>query len=168
MRRIASTTTRTLNNIKTVAVTELNKNHGSLPVAENAWWADLVGHKRFLPEKPPHGQHYERWYYADGDGDARNALYAETAHDTKGAAQTFYSKLPTAWHNSTWTADRAIHWLDNYTGDKPFCSWVSLPDLHHPFDCPLPWSLLHDPATIDLPPHRQRDFDDRPRWHEAV
>ncbi|MEM8802752.1 MAG: sulfatase-like hydrolase/transferase, partial [Pseudomonadota bacterium] len=26
----------------------------------------LVGHNWFLPEKPPYGQHYERWFYADG------------------------------------------------------------------------------------------------------
>jgi len=128
----------------------------------------LVGHNWFLPEKPPAGQHYERWYYADGNGDERNALYAENAHDTKGAAQTFHSKLPAAWHNSTWTADQAISWFNNYADDDPFCSWISFPDPHHPFDCPLPWSVLHDPATVDLPPHRVRDFSDRPWWHEAV
>jgi len=35
----------------------------------------------------------------------------ENADDTKGAAQTWHSKLPVEWHNSTWTADRAINWL---------------------------------------------------------
>ena len=29
----------------------------------------LVGHNWFLPEKPPAGQHYEKWFYADGKGD---------------------------------------------------------------------------------------------------
>ena len=128
----------------------------------------LVGHNWFLPEKPPAGQHYERWYHAGGDGDERNALYQENARDTRNAAQTFHSKLPTAWHNSSWTADQAIHWLNTRDEDQPFCTWVSFPDPHHPFDCPLPWSLLHDPASIDLPPHRSRDFENRPWWHEAV
>lgn len=128
----------------------------------------LVGHNWFLPEKPPAGQHYERWFYADGKGDERNKLYAENAHDTKGAAQTWHSKLPVEWHNTTWTADRAIAWLSSAPSDQPFCTWVSFPDPHHPFDCPLPWSKLHDPEDVDLPKHRERDFNNRPWWHEAV
>ena len=79
--------------------------------------------------------------------------------DTKGAAQTWHSRLPVAWHNSTWTADRAIEWLKNADRDDPFCAWVSFPDPHHPFDCPEPWSWLHDPATVDLPRHRTRHFE---------
>lgn len=128
----------------------------------------LVGHNWFLPEKPPAGQHYERWFYADGRGDEKNALYRENAGDTKGAAQTWHSKLPVAWHNSTWTADRAIEWLKHGRGDRPFCTWVSFPDPHHPFDAPEPWSRLHDPAEVDLPRDRTRDFANRPWWHEAA
>lgn len=129
----------------------------------------LVGHNWFLPEKPPHGQHYERWFYADGRGDEKNKLYQENAGDTRGAAQTWHSKLPTAWHNTTWTADRAIEWLKHgRDADQPFCTWVSFPDPHHPFDAPEPWSRLHDPDEVELPENRTRDFEGRPWWHEAV
>ncbi len=128
----------------------------------------LVGHNWFLPEKPPRGHHYERWFYADGRGDEKNAHYRENAGDTGNAAQTWHSRLPVAWHNSTWTANRAIEWLKHANHDAPFCAWVSFPDPHHPFDCPEPWSRLHDPAKVDLPRHRVRDFRRRPWWHEAV
>ncbi len=128
----------------------------------------LVGHNWFLPEKPPAGQHYERWFYADGRGDVKNALYGENAGDTKGAAQTWHSKLPAAWHNSTWTADRAIDWIKHKRGADPFCAWVSFPDPHHPFDAPEPWSRLHDPASVDLPQNRTLSFEGKPWWHEAV
>ena len=128
----------------------------------------LVGHNWFLPEKPPRGQHYERWFHADGRGDEKNALYRASAGDTKGAAQTWHSMLPPAWHNSTWTADRAIEWLRHGRGSDPFCTWVSFPDPHHPFDAPEPWSRLHDPAEVDLPENRTRSFEGRPWWHEAV
>lgn len=127
----------------------------------------LVGHNWFLPQKPPAGQHYERWFFADGKGDEKNALYRENAGDTKEAAQTWHSKLPVEWHNSTWTADRAIDFL-KCNQDAPFCAWVSFPDPHHPFDAPEPWSRLHDPAEVDLPKHRTRDFTGKPSWHEAV
>ncbi len=129
----------------------------------------LVGHNWWAPEKPPGGQHYERWFHADGRGDEKIRAMWENAGDTKDAAQTWHSKLPPAWHNSTWTADRAIDWLKSpERGDAPFCAWVSFPDPHHPFDAPEPWSRLHDPAEVDLPENRIRDFGDRPWWHEAV
>ncbi|MEM7188693.1 MAG: sulfatase-like hydrolase/transferase [Pseudomonadota bacterium] len=127
----------------------------------------LVGHNWFPPEKPPAGQHYERWFHADGHGVAKIEAYWENAGDTKGAAQTWHSKLPLAWHNSPWTADRAIDWITQ-DRDRPFCTWVSFPDPHHPFDCPEPWSRLHDPAEVDLPKHRERTFEGRPWWHEEV
>lgn len=129
----------------------------------------LLGHNFFLPVKPPQGQHYERWFYADGHGDEKNRLYALNGGDTKGAAQTNHSQLPVAWHNSTWTADRAIDWLKKpERQNDPFCAWVSFPDPHHPFDCPEPWSHLHKPEDVELPEHRVRDLERRPWWHRAA
>ncbi len=127
----------------------------------------LVGHNWFPPEQPPRGQHYERWFHADGKGAEKLKAYWANAGDTKEAAQTWHSQLPVAWHNSTWTADRAIDWLKQ-DHDQPFCTWISFPDPHHPFDCPEPWSRLHDPAEVDLPKHRERTFQGRPWWHEKV
>ncbi|MEM9852066.1 MAG: sulfatase-like hydrolase/transferase [Pseudomonadota bacterium] len=129
----------------------------------------LIGHNWFPPEAPPRGQHYERFFHADGRGAEKMAAYWKNAGDTQGAAQTWHSMLPEAWHNTPWTANRAIEWLRHgRVDDSPFCAWVSFPDPHHPFDCPEPWSRLHDPAEVDLPKHRTRDFERRPWWHEAV
>ena len=127
----------------------------------------LVGHNWFPPEAPPRGQHYERWFHADGRGAEKIRAYRRNAGDTRGAAQTWHSELPVAWHNSTWTADRTIEWLRRDHA-APFCAWVSFPDPHHPFDCPEPWSRLHDPAEVDLPARRRRTFEGRPWWHERV
>ena len=129
----------------------------------------LVGHNWWAPEKPPAGQHYERFYHMDGKGDERTKLMWENAGDTKGAAQVWHSKLPVAYHNTPWTADRAIEWLKHGRDEeKPFCTWVSFPDPHHPFDCPEPWSRLHDPAEVDLPENRTRSFEGKPWWHKAA
>jgi len=129
----------------------------------------LVGHNWWAPEKPPAGQHYERFYHMDGNGDARTKLMWENAGDTKGAAQVWHSKLPIAYHNTPWTADRAIEWLRHgRDAEKPFCTWVSFPDPHHPFDCPEPWSRLHDPKDVDLPENRTRSYEGKPWWHKAA
>jgi len=128
----------------------------------------VEGHNHWLPMKPPAGQHYERWYYADGRGDERNALYQKALPPETGADQTWHSALPPAWHNSTWIGDRTVQYLnDHKDGDEPFCCWASFPDPHHPFDAPDPWSRMHDPADVDLPPHREIDLDRRPWWHRA-
>lgn len=127
----------------------------------------VEGHNTFPPMTPPYGQSYEAWYHADGRGALKDELHASNVGpDVMGAPQTWHSALPPAWHNSAWIADRSIAFL-NEKRERPFCLWASLPDPHHPFDCPVPWSLLHRPEDVDLPPHRTLDLDRRPWWHRA-
>ncbi|PVH27588.1 sulfatase [Pararhodobacter oceanensis] len=129
----------------------------------------LSGPTNHPPLAPPQGLHYEHFFYADGHGAEKTRLYHEGRGDTKNAAQTWHSQLPTNWHYTPWTADRAMDWLRQARDtDRPFCAWVSFVDPHHPFDCPEPWSRLHDPAEVDLPAHRTRDLDKRPWWHRAA
>jgi arylsulfatase A-like enzyme len=124
------------------------------------------GHNYWLPMKPPFGQHYERWYYADGHGEERNKQYLTRLPPETSASQTWHSGLPPAWHNSTWIGDRTIDFLRNHQ-DNPFCVWASFPDPHHPFDAPAPWSHLHHPDEVDLPANRTLDYERRPWWHKA-
>jgi arylsulfatase A-like enzyme len=129
----------------------------------------VLGHlHRTRPlEQPPVG-HYERWLLSRGrDGEAYR-LWASDLGPEVGAAQTWFSGLPAAWHNSTWIADRTIDFLARNPADQPFCVWASFPDPHHAFDCPEPWSRMYDPKSVTLPKHRTRDLQRRPWWHKAV
>lgn len=120
------------------------------------------------PMNPPQGHHYERWYAADGNRKQKDAWYRTTVgSDGELAPQTWHSGFPPAWHTSTWVAERTIARMQD-PGDRPFCIWASFPDPHHPFDAPVPWSLLHDPDEVDLPPHHELDLDRRPWWHRAA
>jgi hypothetical protein len=71
----------------------------------------VMGHNRKPPMKPPFGQHYDRWFYSDGLGDWKWERYQTRTGPDAGAAQTIQSGLPVAWHNTTWTADRALDYL---------------------------------------------------------
>ena len=124
------------------------------------------GHNTHLPQPPPDGQHYERWYYADGQGDEKNRLYSTHLAPDVGATQTWHSALPPAWHNSTWCGDRTIEFLRR-NREHPFTLWTSFPDPHHPFDAPEPWSRIHHPDDVDLPKFRALDLQRRPWWHKA-
>lgn len=126
----------------------------------------VEGHNRNLPQKPPGGQHYEYWYYRDGLGDWKNELYLTKLPPDVGAAQTWHSALPPAWHNSTWVGNQAIEFIRN-NRNRPFLMWASFPDPHHPFDAPHPWSRMHHPEEVDLPAHRVKDLDRRPWWHKS-
>ncbi len=117
-------------------------------------------------ERPPVG-HYERWLLTRGRDEEAIKLWATALPPDVGAAQTWNSALPAAWHSSTWIADRTIHRLEQRDTSKPFCLWASFPDPHHAFDCPEPWSRLYDPAGVTLPQYRTRDLERRPWWHQA-
>lgn len=124
-------------------------------------------HKFRAPITPPNGQHYEKWFFDTVGGEDAFDLWKDETRPGTGAAQTWSSALPVAWHSSTWATDRALRWLHKRDESKPFCLWLSLPDPHHPFDCPEPWSRLHDRDEVDLPAHRTKDLDRRPWWHRA-
>ncbi len=117
-------------------------------------------------ERPPVG-HYERWLVSRGKAEEALALWEQRIRPDTGAAQTWYSALPVAWHSSSWVGDRTLRWFDQRSTGQPFCAWVSFPDPHHPFDCPAPWSLMYDPKDVPLPRHRRKDLERRPWWHKA-
>jgi arylsulfatase A-like enzyme len=126
----------------------------------------VEGHNHWPPMKPPHGQHYERWYHSNGRGDELTRLYNTHLPPESGAMQTWHSALPVAFHNSTWIGDRTMDFLTKNL-ERPFCLWASFPDPHHPFDAPEPWSRLHHPDEVDLPAERALDLERRPWWHKA-
>ncbi len=128
----------------------------------------VLGHlHRTRPlDRPPMG-HYERWLIARGENEEGLKSWAAETRPGTGAAQTWSSALPVAWHSSSWVGDRAIDLLARHDRKKPLALWVSFPDPHHPFDCPEPWSLMYDPKSLTLPRHRKKDLERRPWWHKA-
>jgi arylsulfatase A-like enzyme len=118
-------------------------------------------------ERPPVG-HYERWLLARAPEGEAERRYREALAPATGAAQTWHSALPEAWHSSTWIGDRATAWLRERDASRPFCLWVSFPDPHQPFDCPAPWSFMYDPASLPLPQDRTLDLARRPWWYKAT
>jgi len=127
-------------------------------------WHDLL-----VCEQPPRGQHFERWFWGHGEEGEAWRLWAEAHEPTMSAAQTWHSKLPAAWHSTTWVTDRSIAFLEaSKNDDRPFCLWASYPDPHHPFDAPSPWSYLHHPDEVDISRTHSRDLDKRPWWHRAA
>ncbi len=129
----------------------------------------ILGHwHELLPcEKPPRGQHFERWFWSHGEDGEAWRLWPRNLGPEISAAQTWFSELPALWHSTNWVTERTLAFLDNKPADQPFGLWVSYPDPHHPFDCPEPWSRLHQASDVDISRTHQRDLDRRPWWHRA-
>lgn len=124
-------------------------------------WHDL------LPcEKPPRGLAFEHWFW--NHPRAWELWAQDLGPATGGAAQTWYSALPAAWHSTSWVTDRTRAFIEaRKPSDRPFVLWASYPDPHHPFDCPEPWSRLHRAEAVDNSRTHVRDLKRRPWWHEA-
>ena len=95
--------------------------------------------------------HYGRWR---AQHFPNLKLGPDNAHGNKNFPQlsSYKSNLPLEAHHSTWVADRAIDFLNDYTADAPFYLHVSFPDPHHPFTPPAPYYSLFD-AVLFPPPH---------------
>jgi len=109
---------------------------------------------------------FEHWFL---DHPGALEMWQRSLREGSGAAQTWDSALPAAWHSSAWVADRTLALLQRRQGaDEPFFVWASFPDPHHPFDCPAPWRQMYDPDDMVLPSHRTLDLERRPWWHRAA
>ena len=150
----------------------------SAPNYPDTWFGPYMGfehvelaalgkfHRNRLQHSAATIHRFEHWFLEHPDA---LALWQGSASDGAGAAQTWDSTLPAAWHSSAWVADRTLALLNARQGaSQPFFAWASFPDPHHPFDCPAPWHSMYDPADMALPTHRTLDLDQRPWWHRAA
>lgn len=129
----------------------------------------LSGSEGFAPAAPPRGHHYERFFHANNRAEEKLKRYRSNGNVAQISDQCWHSQLPTAHHTTPWTADRAIDWIRHGRNkQEPFCTWVSFKGVNHPFDCPEPWSRLHDPKTVDLPEHRTLHPESLPWWYRSA
>ncbi|TVR11639.1 MAG: sulfatase [Planctomycetota bacterium] len=134
--------------------------------------ADLaIGH---TVEDHAHGMHYGAWLAEQGVDIER--YFGNHEYTDYGVWD-----LPLEYHNSVWTADRAIAGIDAAVAEgQSFLSWVNFQDPHNPCLVPEPYASMYDPQAIprfgykpgepdcfaDKPPH-YRDITDQPGAYAA-
>ena len=86
-----------------------------------------------------------------------------------GAEQSWKSALPSELHYTTWTADRAIAFLQEpEVRNRPFFLWCSFSDPHHPYGPPAPYDDLYDPASVPMPTRREGELDDLAPFYREI
>jgi choline-sulfatase len=88
---------------------------------------------------------YTTWFEDNVPGEDINASGLHYTDHRGGVVFPFEDK----YHATHWTADRAVHFLENYEGEKPWLLKVSFQRPHPPFDPPKRWLDYY--KDIDIP-----------------
>jgi arylsulfatase A-like enzyme len=70
--------------------------------------------------------------------------------------------LPLRLHNSVWTAERSIDFLEHLDAEQPFLLAIGFEDPHHPHALPRDWPDRLDPAAVPLPAYSEGELQDKP------
>ncbi len=87
---------------------------------------------------------YTIWFEENVPGQDINASGLHYTDHRGGVAFPFEEK----YHATFWTAERAIHFLENYDGEEPWLLKVSFQRPHPPFDPPRRWLEHYDNINI--------------------
>lgn len=108
--------------------------------------------------------HYGEWLRERLSEEAfAGYLSAERADDGPGfSAEAYDWDLPVRYHSSTWTADRALAFLEGYDADEPFLLGIGFQDPHHPHCVPRDQKERVSPDTVPLPRFVEGELADKP------
>ena len=92
--------------------------------------------------------------------------------DPHGVRSEYYyvpqpSQLPARLHNTTWTTERSLDFLQNRDHNRPFFLWTSYIKPHPPFEAPTPWNKLYRAAEMDAPLRFPGDDDLMSYWNRV-
>ena len=107
--------------------------------------------------------HYGAWLrqtFSEEEIEGFKHLKAVGNQNFGGAA--YMSELPLEYHNSVWTANSAIEFLDVVDDDKPFFMFVSFQDPHHPHAISRNCTPSVTSDQVPEPNFVEGELDDKP------
>lgn len=101
-----------------------------------------------------------------------NTNHFDHVHDPHGIRSEYYyipqpSQLPAHLHNTAWTADRSIDFLNRRDTNRPFFLWSSFIKPHPPFESPTPWNKLYRASQMPEPLRFDAMDELRTYWNKA-
>lgn len=121
--------------------------------------------------------HYGAWVRSQVSAEEFSAYHkARTDAEHLFGGEAYDWDLPVRLHNSVWTADRAIDFLEREGGRQPFLLAVGFQDPHHPHAVPRDFPDRVAPEEVPLPDFTPGELDDKPpffrlahegRWPES-
>lgn len=107
--------------------------------------------------------HYGAWVQAQAGAGAVEHLNGMTLRARAPFGGEAYDwNLPTHLHNSVWTAERTIAFLEQREAQRPFFLAVGFQDPHHPHCLPTDYPGRLAPGSIPMPRFTPGELDDKP------
>ncbi|MBD3322482.1 MAG: sulfatase-like hydrolase/transferase [Chitinivibrionales bacterium] len=165
---------------------ELSKEHCMVP--GNGWRkeiADAVEQKEALFSGPYYGfdtiewasghgnygltGHYGKWVRSQvSRKEFESYLYMKRLSESEFGGEANEWGIPKQLHNSVWTANRAIDYINKQKMESPFFLAVGFEDPHHPHALPEGYPLPVDPKKVPLPDFAARELDDKPDYFKQA
>ena len=159
-------------NINCTGVPEHEQKHTFVRYLRDAgYYTAAIGKMHMMPKWGPFGFRYLD--LTEGKADRNNQYIdylkakglRERHHRVRGEGLRFepFTNLPPAEETiDAFIGRRAARWLENRDSSQPFFLWVSFCNPHFPFDAPVPYDTMYDPAEVPLPIWREGEMDDKP------
>ena len=108
--------------------------------------------------------HYGLWVDSQIGQEARKSYgkARSVRPDAEFRAEAHDWDLPLRLHNSVWTADRSVAFLERQDGQAPFFLTIGFQDPHHPHCVPTQFKDRVDPNAVALPRFVEGELDDKP------
>ncbi|MGI6777360.1 MAG: sulfatase [Acetivibrionales bacterium] len=131
------------------------------------------GYRFFEWSEHPHddweeGHDYQKWlknkgiiwdeHYPLGNGKNQSSegnAWKESLPEGKGGIEAEY-------HQTTWAFERAMAFIDEARGNKPWLMSINIFDPHPPFDPPLEYRKRFDIDNMPLPLWKEGELDNKP------
>ena len=110
---------------------------------------------------------YKRWLDSEHPGAYAKLQKSGALVPPTGARDCWKASIPEELHYNTFIADRTIDFLRRRDTSRPFFTWCSFPDPHHPFSPPRPYCDMYSPEEIEFAPaRREGELADLPDYFE--
>ena len=88
--------------------------------------------------------------------------------DYRDCLGAFSWDLPEDTHSDAFTGNRAVKWIEEYDGQKPFFLEVGFPGPHPPYDPPPRFLDLYDDVDVPVAPVTKEDLDGQPQAYKGM
>ncbi|MCP5152538.1 MAG: sulfatase-like hydrolase/transferase [Ectothiorhodospiraceae bacterium] len=125
----------------------------------------LTSAYRRLERRVDDGYRFYKWSHAPRDNWPEGHDYADWVHakgESLAELSSSFDGVPASLHQTTWAADRAIEFI-NEPRRGPWLLSINVYDPHPPFNPPLAYRELFDPATMPDPLFRDSDLETQAR-----
>ena len=107
--------------------------------------------------------HYGAWVRSQVNEEQFELLTQARRHGSLDFGGNAYDwDIPLPLHNSVWTADRTIAFLQSHDARQPFLLAVGFQDPHHPHGVPVQFEERVDPSDVPLPRYIEGELVDKP------